>query len=60
MENSLSIRSYTRTTQAHTHDFHQLVLPIQRTICIDLYEYQGKCIVGEYIVILAEVEHHIN
>ncbi len=60
MENSLSIRSYTRTTQAHTHDFHQLVLSIQGTIGIELHDYRGKVAVGECVVIRAGVEHHFN
>ncbi len=60
MENSLSIRSYTRTTQSHRHDFHQLVLPIQGTICLELDDYHGRVAVGECVVIKAGIEHHFN
>ncbi|OEE58394.1 AraC family transcriptional regulator [Enterovibrio norvegicus FF-454] len=60
MENSLSIRSYTRQRQSHAHDYHQLVLPIQGTIHIELTDYNGGVGVGECVVIESGVQHHFT
>ncbi|MDF5371735.1 AraC family transcriptional regulator, partial [Vibrio parahaemolyticus] len=43
MKSSLSIRSYTKRMSRHTHsDYHQLVLPLQGNIHIDMDSYVGK------------------
>lgn len=60
MENSLSIRSYTRQRRGHTHTYHQLVLPIQGTINIELSGYTGKVSVGECVVIQAGQQHYFK
>ena len=52
MKSSLSIRSYTKRMSRHTHsDYHQLVLPLQGNIQIDMDSYVGKVAVGDCIVI---------
>ncbi len=58
MENSLSIRSYTKQRRSHAHSYHQLVLPIQGVISIELAGYKGKVAVGECVVIQSGVQHH--
>lgn len=58
MENSLSIRSYTKQRRGHAHSYHQLVLPIQGTISIELAGYAGKVSVGECVVIQSGLQHH--
>ncbi|WP_325893122.1 AraC family transcriptional regulator [Grimontia sp. NTOU-MAR1] len=60
MENSLSIRAYTRKRQGHAHNYHQLVLPIKGTVQIELDNYSGAVIVGECIVIQAGTFHHFR
>ncbi|KKD60642.1 AraC family transcriptional regulator [Grimontia sp. AD028] len=60
MENSLSIRAYTRQRQGHAHDYHQLVLPLQGTIQIELDNYSGGVSVGECVVIQAGTFHHFR
>ncbi|WP_341660879.1 AraC family transcriptional regulator [Vibrio sp.] len=60
MKNSLSIRAYTRQKHGHTHDYHQLVLPIAGVIDIELESYVGSVSVGECVVIPAGVCHHFR
>jgi AraC-like DNA-binding protein len=58
MKTSLSIRAYTKQLKSHAHgDYHQLVLPIQGNINIDMEGYLGKVTVGECVVIPAGVAH---
>lgn len=58
MKNSLSIRAYTKRLQSHIHDdYHQLVLPIQGNISIEMPHFVGKVTVGECVVIPAGTEH---
>lgn len=58
MKNSLSIRAYTKKLQSHLHDdYHQLVLPIQGSIAIEMPHFAGKVTVGECVVIPAGTEH---
>nr|WP_319556109.1 AraC family transcriptional regulator [uncultured Vibrio sp.] len=58
MKNSLSIRAYTKQLQSHVHDdYHQLVLPIQGNIAIEMPHFIGKVSVGECVVIPAGTEH---
>lgn len=51
MPNSLSIRRYSRQRQRHAHPFHQLVLPLQGVIHIEMNGFTGKVAVGECVVI---------
>lgn len=60
MKNSLSIRAYTKQPESHFHPYHQLVLPIQGTINIELDGYNGKVSVGECAVIKAGKQHHFS
>ncbi|KXF81098.1 helix-turn-helix domain-containing protein [Enterovibrio coralii] len=60
MTNALSIRAYTKQKQKHTHNFHQLVLPIQGAIDIELLDFSDTVSIGECVVIKSGVEHHFN
>lgn len=60
MQNSLSIRSYTKQSRTHLHDYHQLVLPTQGVIQIEIPTYQGNVAVGECVVIRKGQEHHFR
>ncbi|ABG39301.1 transcriptional regulator, AraC family [Paraglaciecola sp. T6c] len=58
MNNSLSIRAYTKQLQSHVHhNHHQLVLPVQGSIVIDMVSYTGKVTVGECVVVPSGTEH---
>ncbi|MCG7499795.1 AraC family transcriptional regulator [Vibrio sp. Of7-15] len=57
MEDSLTIRTYTKQRKGHAHLHHQLVLPIQGVILIELDGYEGKVAVGECVVIQAGTFH---
>lgn len=58
MKSSLSIRSYTKQFNTHAHDdHHQLVLPIQGSINIEMVGYVGKVAVGECVVIPVTTAH---
>lgn len=61
MKTSLSIRTYTKHFSCHVHDsYHQLVLPIQGNIHIDMNGFLGKVSVGECVVIPEGVAHGFN
>jgi AraC-like DNA-binding protein len=57
MQDSLSIRAYSKQQKGHVHSYHQLVLPIIGSIIIELEGYTGKVSVGECVVIPAQVFH---
>lgn len=57
MQDSLSIRSYTKSLKRHAHHYHQIVLPINGYIDIDMPQFCGKIRVGEAIVIHSGQEH---
>jgi len=58
MKTSLSIRTYTKHFSSHVHDsYHQLVLPIQGNINIDMNGFLGKVSVGECVVIPKGIAH---
>lgn len=58
MKTSLSIRTYTKHFRSHVHDsYHQLVLPVQGNIHIDMDGFFGKVSVGECVVIPQGVDH---
>ncbi|WP_332248848.1 hypothetical protein [Psychromonas ingrahamii] len=56
----MSIRTYTKQRQSHSYLYHQLVLPIQGGINIELDGYQGKVSVGECVVIQSGKRHHFR
>lgn len=61
MKNSLSIRTYTKRFNSHVHaGYHQLVLPIQGNIHIDMNGFVGRVTVGECVVIPKSVLHGFN
>lgn len=60
MPNTLSIRSYSRQKVKHSHDFHQIVLPLRGVICIEVNEFNGKVSPGECVVIKAKSLHHFT
>lgn len=60
MSDSLSIRSYSKQTVGHTHNFHQLVLPLSGVINISAGEISGKVAPGECVVIRGGTEHHFT
>ena len=60
MINTLSIRSYSRQTRGHAHEFHQLVLPLRGVINIEVEGYVGKVTPSECVVVKANEKHHFN
>ncbi|MEC8231879.1 MAG: AraC family transcriptional regulator [Pseudomonadota bacterium] len=54
---SLSIRSYTKTMHSHSHEYYQLVLPINGHIEIGLDNFDGKVGVGEGVCIAPNEVH---
>ncbi len=56
-ENSVSIRSYNTKPSAHTHGYHQLVLPIHGYIEISVGSFSGRVGIGECVVIKAGEYH---
>lgn len=60
MDDSLTIRAYSKQRRGHAHDHHQLVLPVLGTINIELEGYQGKVSVGECVVIKHQRFHHFR
>lgn len=57
VKDSLSIRSYSLNQQGHSHDFHQLVLPLSGVIEIELPSYQGPVKPGQCVVIESGTLH---
>ncbi len=55
--NQLSIRSYTRQLRSHYHEFHQLVLPLQGSLEVQVGHFQGLVSVGDCVIIPAMVLH---
>lgn len=60
MQDSLSIRSYSKQPKSHAHSYHQLVLPLQGSINIEVSEYAGKVVPGECIVIYNHEVHRFT
>lgn len=54
----LSIRSYTPIKNGHSHEYHQLVLPLRGVIDIDVESFTGKVTPGECVVVRCEEVHH--
>lgn len=55
-----SIRSYTKTSHSHYHQYHQLVLPLHGTIDISVGSYSGLVGVGDCVIIQAEQLHRFS
>jgi AraC-like DNA-binding protein/mannose-6-phosphate isomerase-like protein (cupin superfamily) len=60
MQNTLSLRAYTKRTDTHIHSYHQLVLPTQGAIVIEIPNFRGSVSVGECVVIKKGQEHHFK
>lgn len=65
MNNRLTIRSYSKQSNSHSHRYHQLVLPIQGSIEISIQEntltlYDGIISVGDCVVIKAGSVHRFS
>ena len=60
MQNTLSIRSYSRQKVGHSHPFHQVVLPLRGVINIDINGYSGKVVPSECVVIKKDNVHHFT
>lgn len=56
----LSIRSYISQSRQHKHDYHQIVLPLQGVIEMQVGEFDGKVSVGDAIVIHAGLNHSFS
>lgn len=57
MKNLLSIRSYSTKPVRHSHDFHQLVLPLRGVINICVGDFNGKVMPGECVVVKRQESH---
>lgn len=57
---ALSVRSYTKTMQQHSHNFYQLVLPLNGHIAIQVVDFSGNVGVGEGICIAPNRQHYFN
>lgn len=60
MQNKLSIRSYNQHRKSHSHDFHQLVLPLKGVINIEVGAFSGKVAPGECVLINQHEMHHFT
>jgi len=65
MQNRLSVRSYTLQSKTHSHNYHQLVFPVQGSIDIEIsrdndISYSGVVSVGDCVVIKAGWDHRFS
>ncbi|MEN6670336.1 hypothetical protein AAJP47_08170 [Psychrobacter sp. B38] len=60
MINTLSVRSYSRQTKDHAHDFHQIVLPLRGAINIEVESYSGKVTPKECVIVKSHETHYFN
>ena len=57
MIENLSVRAYEPIEQTHSHDFHQVVVPLQGVILINLDNQHGELPAGHCVVIKKNVVH---
>ena len=57
---SLSVRSYTKQTCRHKHNYFQLVLPINGHILIEIDNFSGRVGVGEGVCIAPNEVHYFS
>lgn len=57
MQESLSIRAYDPLIRSHTHDFHQIVVPLRGAIEINVDNLAGIVGVGHCVIIWKGSEH---
>lgn len=60
MPDTLSIRSYSRQKVGHKHAYHQMVLPLQGVINLEIEGFCGKVSPGEAVVIVSGCMHHFT
>ena len=60
MISTLSVRSYSHQTKGHSHNFHQIVLPLRGVINIKVENYIGKVTPIECVVVKAYEKHYFN
>lgn len=60
MINTLSVRSYSHQTKGHSHNFHQIVLPLRGVINIEVESYIGKVTPRECVIVKAYEKHYFN
>ena len=58
--NPFSIRAYSRDTQSHFHEFHQLVLPLRGSIKIKVESFDGLVSVGDCVIIRSGQRHDFS
>ena len=57
MKSLLSIRSYRSQPVSHSHQYHQLVLPLRGTIDIQVENFSGKVAPRECVIVRSNQEH---
>jgi len=57
MSESISIRAYNPVVVSHSHQFHQIVVPLNGAIDISLNGVNGSIAVGHCVIIQKNVEH---
>lgn len=57
MRENLSIRTYLPVVRTHSHDFHQIVVPLRGAIDISLNNFVGSIAVGHCVIIQKNVDH---
>lgn len=55
--NQFSIRSYSRQIRSHFHCYHQLVMPLQGSIDIQVGHFKGLVSLGDCVIIKAGQRH---
>ena len=57
---TLDLRSYSDETRAHQHDYHQLVLPVEGRLKMDIAGAEGAVSVSEIGLIAAGKDHRFS
>ena len=57
MKESLTIRAYDPAVATHSHQFHQIVVPLRGAIEISLNDFNGLVAVGHCVIIQKNVAH---
>lgn len=57
MRENLSIRSYIPVTLTHSHQFHQIVVPLHGAIEISVNDFVGVIGAGQCVIIQKDIEH---
>ena len=60
MQQSLTVRSYKPTKLTHSHNHHQVVVPLQGELNITLAGMRGPLLVGQGVVIERNVQHSFS